>query len=405
MKRWWGKILIVVLIFVCVVGGGYILIKQQQKVNNYQDKYQKFVAEVWDKIQTNYWEKISDNDLSNLFLLATNKVLNKTLILKTPDKNGVLMLMTEVEDKNNLPPIIDVVMANLKPFGRSRLYSLKEEKTLVNTVNNVNPESNYFDKLGVGKSATTAEIVKKYNESTKTPEIEQAYKVLKNADSRQIYAISGVEPTIDYKLLSPSIYYVHMTKFSPTSLEEFVRVMNKVNDKGPNLDTLIFDLRGNIGGAIDQLPWFLGPFIGFDNYAYQFYQQGKKDDFKTTTGWLDSMVRYKKVVILIDEHSQSTAEVTAAVLKKYNVGVLVGNTTKGWGTIEKVFTLDNQIKTDEKFSLFLVHHVTVADDGESIEGRGIVPNISIKDPNWKRDLQSRFGSKEIVDEVEKILSQ
>lgn len=402
MNKWWGKILIIVLIFASVVGGGYFLIEKQQKINSYQDKYQKFVGEVWDKIKTNYWDKISDNDLSNLFLLATNKVLNKTLMLKTPDKNGVLTLIDQVEDKNNLPPIIDVVMANLKPFGRSRLYSLKEEKSLVDTVNNVNPESNYFDKLGVGKSATTTEIVKKYIESTKTPEIEQAFKVLKNADSREIYAISGVEPTIEYKLLTPLIYYVHMTKFSPTSLEEFVRVMNKVNDKGPNLDTLIFDLRGNIGGAIDQLPYFLGPFIGYDNYAYQFFQQGQKQDFKTTTGWLDSMVRYKKVVVLIDENSQSTAEVTAAVLKKYNVGVLVGNTTKGWGTIEKVIALDNQIKTDEKFSLFLVHHVTVADDGESIEGRGIVPNISIKDPNWKKELLRRFGSQEIVNEVGKI---
>ncbi|MDO8610822.1 MAG: hypothetical protein Q7R95_09850, partial [bacterium] len=229
MNKWWVKILIVILIFGGIVGGGYLLIKRQQKVNSYQDKYQKFVAEVWDKIQGNYWDKISDNDLSNLFLLATNKVTAKTLTLKTPDKNGVLVLTDQVVDKNNLPPIIDVVMANLKPFGRSRLYSLKEEKSLVDTVNNVNPESNYFDKLGVDKNATTEEIVKKYQESTKTPEIEHAYKILKNEDSRQIYAVSGVEPTIEYKLLTPSIYYVHMTKFSPTSLEEFVRVMNKVN--------------------------------------------------------------------------------------------------------------------------------------------------------------------------------
>lgn len=405
MNKWWIKVLVVLFIFGVVGSAGWWLINKKNNINESKDKYQSFVAEVYETIQGNYWEKISDNDLSSLFLLATNKVLSKNLILKTPDKNGVLMLINDVENKDNLPLIVDMVMANLKPFSRSRLYSQKEEKSLVNTVNNVNPESNYFSKLGLDKSATTEEIVKKYEESTKTPEIEHAFKVLKNADSREIYAISGVEPTIEYKLLTPSIYYVHMTKFSPTSLEEFVRVMNKVKDKDENLDTLIFDLSGNIGGAIDQLPYFLGPFIGYDNYAYQFYQQGKKDDFKTATGWLDSMVRYKKVVVLIDENTQSTAEVTAAVLKKYNVGVLVGNTTKGWGTIEKVFPINNQIKTDEKFSLFLVHHVTIADDGQSIEGRGIVPHISIKNPKWKNELLSRFGNQEIVNEVGKILSQ
>ncbi len=390
---------------VAVGGLGWFLINKQKSVNESKDKYQEFVTEVYEKIQENYWEKISEAELSNLFLLAANKVTGKTLVLKSQDKAGVIMLINDIEKKEDIPTMVDIVLANLKPFGRSRLYSLKEEKSLVNTVNNVNPGSDYFSQLGVGKSATDQEIATAFEKSAKTPEIVQAYKVLKNADSRKIYEISGVEPTIEYKLLTPSIYYVHMTKFSPTSLEEFVRVMNKVNDKSANLDTLIFDLRGNIGGAIDQLPWFLGPFIGFDNYAYQFYQQGKKDDFKTATGWLDSMVRYKKVIILIDENSQSTAEVTAAVLKKYNVGVLVGNTTKGWGTIEKVFALDHQIKDDEKFSLFLVHHITLADDGQPIEGRGVSPHISIKDPNWKKELQSRFGSSEIVSEVVKILSQ
>jgi C-terminal processing protease CtpA/Prc len=146
----------------------------------------------------------------------------------------------------------------------------------------------------------------------------------------------------------------------------------------------------------------LGPFIGQDSYAYQFYHQGDKVDFKTKTGWLNSMVRYKKVVVLIDENSQSTAEVTAAALKKYNVGAIVGTTTKGWGTVERVIPLDNQIAKDEKYSIFLVHHVTLRDDGMPIEGRGVDPQISIKDPNWKKELMERFNDAELVKAVEEI---
>jgi len=384
---------------------------KEQILGDSKDKYQDFVSEVYDKIQSNYWEKISDKDLSNLFLLAANKVSNKNLNLNSQDKKGVLELIKTMETKENISGVVDVIMANLQPFGRSRLYSLKEEKALTNTVNNVNPSSDLTKTLGVGKSATDKEVAIAYEKKikeVKTPEqvaeVKQAYKVLKNEDSRKIYAISGVEPTIDYKLLSPSIYYVHMTKFSPTSLDEFVRVMDKVNGKGEELDTLIFDLRGNIGGAIDGLPYFLGPFIGIDNYAYQFYQQGKKEDFKTVTGWLNSMVRYKKVVILIDENSQSTAEVMAGVLKKYNVGVVVGNTTKGWGTVERVIAIDHQIATDEKFSLFLVHHITLRDDGLPIEGRGVDPMISIKNASWKKELLQRFNSPQIVKAVEDIYS-
>ena len=412
--RKWMKVVTVVLLVVSLAGGVWlyktnILNKSENVLGEQEDKYQQFVAEVYDKIQSNYWEKISDKDLSNLFLLAANKVTNKNNNLISPDKNGVLAMVKGMETKELISGMSDVVLANLQPFGRSRLYSLKEEKQLSNTVNNVNPEKDLTKTLGVGPSATDKEVVVAYEEKikeAKTPEkvaeVKQAFKVLKNEDSRKIYTISGVEPTIEYKLMTTSIYYVHMIKFSPTSLDEFVRVMDKVNGKGEELDTLILDLRGNIGGAIDGLPYFLGPFIGQDNYAYQFYQQGKKEDFKTVTGWLDSMVRYKKVVILIDENAQSTAEVMASVLKKYNVGVLVGNTTKGWGTVERVIPIEHQIATDEKFSLFLVHHVTLRDDGQPIEGRGVDPMISIMNPKWKNELLSRFGSSEIVKAVEDV---
>jgi C-terminal processing protease CtpA/Prc len=120
------------------------------------------------------------------------------------------------------------------------------------------------------------------------------------------------------------------------------------------------------------------------------------------TGWLNSLVRYKKVVILINGGSQSTAEVMAATLKKYNVGVLVGTHTKGWGTVEKVFPLDNQIAGDEKFSLFLVHHITLRDDGQPIEGRGVDPMIDITSKDWQKELLQRFGDQNLVTAVENL---
>ena len=424
--------LLTVAFLVLAMGGGFwlwqrsnVVQKKPEVLGVTKDKYEVFVDEIYDKIQQNYWEKISDDELSNLFLLAIGKIDNKQLTLASKDKNGVDSLLetalasrtSDDQKKVFVAATADMVVANLKPFERSRLYSQKDEQSLSNNVNNVNPTANHFQALGVGKSATDQQVAQAFAEkekelapaaktsttaATKLAEVKQAYSVLKNSDSRQVYAISGVEPTIEYKTIGDDIYYIHMTKFSPTSLDEFVRVAAKVDGKDSKLDTLIFDLRDNIGGAIDQLPYFLGPFIGPDNYAYQFYQQGNKQDFKTQSGWLNSLTRYKKVVILINERSQSTAELMAASLKKYNVGVLVGTTTKGWGTVERVFPLDHQIDDHEKFSLFLVHHITLREDGLPIEGRGVDPTISVKDPNWQKILLAHFNQPDIVKAVAEI---
>jgi len=92
----------------------------------------------------------------------------------------------------------------------------------------------------------------------------------------------------------------------------------------------------------------------------------------------------------------------ASTLKKYNVGIILGATTKGWGTVEKVFPLKNQIADGETFSLFLVHRVTLREDGQPIEGRGVEPQINIKSPNWKAELLKKYNFPGIVKAIEEI---
>lgn len=409
--------MIMTVIFGGGIAAGKLVWREKEKkvLGEKKDIYIEFVDEVYDKIKENYWEKISDQELSGVFLAGIDKLTKQPQSLATADKNGVEKLLAEIlknigEDKKQefIATLADVTLANLKPFGRSRLYVEKDEKALSNVVNNINPGSDYFKDLGVGKDASDAEIRKAFEikskgatTEAKKAEIKRAYEVLKDSEARKVYEVSGVEPTVEYKLLTPEIFYVRWSKFSPTTLEEMQRVTAKV-DSGDKLDTLILDLRDNVGGAIDGLPYFLGPFIGDEMYAYQFYHQGEKEDFKTKTGWMNSLVRYKKVVILVNNQTQSSAEVMASVLKKYNVGIVVGTTTKGWGTVERVIPLEHQISDKEKYSLFLVHHVTLREDGQPIEGRGVDPMVNINSANWKKELMGYFDSEKLVREVEKL---
>ncbi|HEX8923945.1 MAG TPA: DnaJ domain-containing protein, partial [Patescibacteria group bacterium] len=170
-----------------------------------------------------------------------------------------------------LGQLTDMVLANLKPFGRSRLYTGSDEKSLSQNVNNV-ASMDHFQILGVGRSATDKEITEAYFKTSKRleasksaeakqqlEEVKLAYRILSDKTSRAIYEAAGVDPTIEHKMIGPSIFYMHLTKFSPISLNEFQLAADEADKKGGEaLDTLIFDLRGNIGGAIDSLPYFLG---------------------------------------------------------------------------------------------------------------------------------------------------
>jgi len=99
---------------------------------------------------------------------------------------------------------------------------------------------------------------------------------------------------------------------------------------------------------------------------------------------------------------QSSSEVMASTLKKYNVGILVGTKTKGWGTIEKVFPLENQIDDKVKYSMFLVHSLTLREDNQPIEGRGVDPHIDINSDNWDDQLLDYFNYPALVKAVKEV---
>jgi hypothetical protein len=423
-----GGILLILLVFGIGSASGYLFGSRQGKLGIFpstqEDIYLVFLAEVYDKIQENYWDFVSDEQLSHLFQLGAEKLTGSPRTLKSNDKEGVKQMVVEVikdldegKKKEFTVQLVDIVLANLKPFGHSRLYTQKLEQDLKNQVSNINPDVDQYDVLGVKKEASqdelklayekkVSELEPKKDESEEAKQeyerVQQAYNVLGEEEDRKIYDESGVEPTMDYKLIRPQILWLHLNKFSPTTFDELKRVTEKV-DKGESLDTLILDLRDNIGGAIDGLPYFLGPFIGAEQYAYQFYHQGEKTDFKTRIGWLPSLVRYKKVVVLVNEGTQSSAEVMAATLKRYNVGVVVGAPTKGWGTVEKVFALDTQIDPNEKYSMFLVHSLTLRDDGEPIQDKGVDPLININDAGWESQLMDYFNYPDLVTAIKEIL--
>jgi carboxyl-terminal processing protease len=423
---------IIVLTAIVSLAGGYFVSQHQQQIpvlNRFQqqipkaeNKYLAFLQEVRQTIRDNYWQELNDHQFLELHVKALEKVTAQpygTQLQSFADFDQefaqVLERLDSSQQKQEMTAqLADVVLANLKPFGRSRLYSQQKKQNLANRVNNIDPEADHYQALQVEEDADQEEINQAYQqqkqelENKDTPEakeqlaqVEAAHQTLSDKTNRARYDESGVNPTMEWRLVNPTAFYLKIKKFSPTTVQELVEVTEKVDGRSSKLNTLILDLRGNVGGAIDGLPYFLGPFIGNNQYAYQFIQQGKTTDYKTKTGWLPTLVRYKKVIVLIDDQTQSSAEVMASVLKKYNVGVLVGTTTKGWGTIERIFPLANQLSDQEEYSLFLVHHLTLRADGQPIEGNGVSPDIDINQSDWENQLSQYYSDPDVISAVKK----
>ncbi len=182
---------------------------------------------------------------------------------------------------------------------------------------------------------------------------------------------------------------------SPTTLREFALSVDSASTT-PGLDSMILDLRSNVGGSLDFLQNFLGIFIGQNQYAFDLFHQGNYDVQRTVQPKFDELTRFKDIAILTDNMTQSTAEITTATFKKFNLAHVVGVPTRGWGTVENTYPLETNIDPMNKYLLLLVNSITLRDDNQSIEGQGVEPDININDTLWKSKLNNYFRSTSLI---------
>ena len=191
-----------------------------------------------------------------------------------------------------------------------------------------------------------------------------------------------------------------LSKISPTTLIEFVRAVDNASTT-KNIDTMIIDFRNNVGGSLDFLVNFFGLFVGKNQYVFDFFQKGDYLPQRSVQPKYPELERFKEIAILTDSMTQSTAELTTATFKKFRLARVVGTVTRGWGTVENTYPLETEINPGVKYSLLLVNSLTLRDDGEPIEGNGIIPDIDITKSGWQNELTEYFKSKSLIEAIKK----
>jgi C-terminal processing protease CtpA/Prc len=389
------------------------------------DPYVQFDMEVLDLIKTNYWKQSTTSDFVQLFQLSLQKAKNSpTLpIVETPDRSGIAKMLalgfktaTSSEAKKQLArDVLIVALYNLPPQGRNGLLTSKEETKLRESVANIDKSKDLYQNLGLAKGADQATIDKAYKEKeatlskTNTPEakvelekLAYAHKVLTDTTSKTAYDQAQIEPTV-FKHIMGDTLYMYMSQISPNTLGEFARAVDS-SSTTPKLSSMIIDLRGNIGGDLTFPQYFLGLFIGQNQYAFDLFHQGDYQVLRTVTPRFPELDRFKEIAILADGMTQSTAELTTAIFKRLHLARVVGTKTHGWGSVENTYPITTVIDPTEKYSLLLVNSLTLGDDNQPIESNGVVPDVDTSSANWKSKLSNYFKSSAFITVLQKVAS-
>lgn len=390
-----------------------------------RDVYVRFQMEAFDKIQQTYWQKANDSEFATHFEAALQKASGDTSYkLASTTRSGFAVLFASAveaasttEAKKNLTlNTLIVALYNLSPNGRNGLLSKQQEVALRQEVSNVNPAKDLYSDVGAPSGADQAVVEKAYKAKEaelakdtskegkeKLAKAQYARKVLTNTNTKALYDQAKVEPTAFGHVFGKTLYF-SLTKISPTTLREFALAVDSASTT-PGLDSMIIDVRGNMGGALDFLQGFLGLFIGQNQFAFDLFRQGEYQAQRTTIGKFDQLARFREIAILTDNMSQSTAELTTATFKKYRLAKIVGTTTRGWGTVENTYPLETQIDPTTAYTMLLVNSITLREDNLPIEGRGVEPDVNIANKNWQQELSKHFKSASLIEAVQKVAAK
>lgn len=161
---------------------------------------------------------------------------------------------------------------------------------------------------------------------------------------------------------------------------------NYVQDPPANIKGIILDLRGNGGGAVEDLNFLMGRMIDKPlHIGYTRYKSGNgRLDY---TPWADAVITPQSgaaaltipIIVLADNYSVSLAELTTMAVHSLPTGRFVGETT--WGATGPLapneffnggqFTAANFLFAYTSSSMFKYI------DGNIYEGKGFPPDVSV----------------------------
>jgi carboxyl-terminal processing protease len=144
-----------------------------------------------------------------------------------------------------------------------------------------------------------------------------------------------------YFLTEDSTGYISLNRFAKTTEEEIETAL--INMENLGMKRLIFDLRGNGGGYLDQAVQVASKFI--NGHKKVVFTRGRLDRFNHdyyADSFGSDQVRDFPLIVLIDYGSASASEILAGAIQDYDRGLIVGETSFGKGLVQNEFPLPDE---------------------------------------------------------------
>ncbi|TYZ11970.1 tail-specific protease [Hymenobacter lutimineralis] len=180
-------------------------------------------------------------------------------------------------------------------------------------------------------------------------------------------------------IMLPSFYADFNNNGGRNSAQDVRQELEKLKKAGAQ--AVVLDLRFNGGGSLPDAVEMAGLFMASGPMVQVKSRQGRAELIKDP----DPQVQYDgPLAVLVNKYSASASEILAGAIQDYKRGVILGNTTYGKGTVQRIFDLDNMLNAEfNKLKPFGSLKLTIQKyyrvNGSSTQFKGVTPDIMVPD--------------------------
>lgn len=198
--------------------------------------------------------------------------------------------------------------------------------------------------------------------------------------------------------MEPGFGYVRLSSFNENAARDVKKAIERLEGKS-KLKGLVFDLRMNPGGLLDQAIDVTSLFIDEGIVVSTIGRDPTQKEVRNAKK--GNARKDLPVVVLVNSSTASAAEIVAAALQDHHRAIIVGDTTFGKGSVQTIIDLGNEMG----LKLTIARYFTPK--GASIQERGVIPDVFLdeydpkllaaakikRDSTRERDLKGHLVNK------------
>jgi len=194
------------------------------------------------------------------------------------------------------------------------------------------------------------------------------------------------------------IGYLRITSFTEQTEEGLLKSINKIQKENTKIKGYVLDLRSNPGGLLSQAVKVTDIFLKRGEIVST--RGREKKDIRRYRAKNKDLTNGKPIVVLINGGSASASEIVAGALQDHRRAIIIGTQSFGKGSVQTIIPFQRS-SADNISGIRLTTARYYTPSGESIQGKGITPDIIVEQGEFESYDFKRYSESDLKESLDK----